>query len=180
MREFYIGIAEYYWDKRHNYSHNILNTDNELYNNNLFLNGHIILMSIINSNYITNKRKFKVLEELLLSHRLYYYHYIIIDSIWLRNNFHPIIKNYEQILSSQKYFVPHIVEKVFINGYRTCILKTCYIKIIQRAWKNVFKKRKEILIKRKNIKNLMYKEINGKWPENCFYLPSLKNMLKFI
>ena len=63
---------------------------------------------------------------------------------------------------------------------RIAIIKTIWIKLIQRKWKNILKKRKEIIIKRCNPKNLRYKEIYGNWPKDCLHFPTLKGMLHSI
>ena len=51
--------------------------------------------------------------------------------------------------------------------YSTGIDKTFWIRLIQRRWRNIQKKR---LQSKTNINNLKYKEINGIWPEEC-YIP---------
>ena len=62
---------------------------------------------------------------------------------------------------------------------RIAIIKTFWIKLIQRTWKNVLKQRNIIIKKRCNLNSLIYKEINGKWPKECNYYPGLKGMLHF-
>jgi hypothetical protein len=63
---------------------------------------------------------------------------------------------------------------------RVAIFKTIWIKLIQRTWKNIFKKRKEIIIKRGHPFTLRYKELYGKWPDACIKYPTLKGMLYSI
>jgi hypothetical protein len=60
------------------------------------------------------------------------------------------------------------------------ILKTFWIKIIQRTWKNILKKRKEVIIKRRQFNSLNYKQLTGKWPQNCLTYPGLRGMLSLI
>ena len=57
------------------------------------------------------------------------------------------------------------------------ILKTFWLKIIQRKWKNIIKERKKIIQKRCNPNSLMYREIHGKWHINCYYYPGIRGML---
>jgi hypothetical protein len=57
------------------------------------------------------------------------------------------------------------------------IKKTFWIKLIQRTWKNIMKKRKDVLNKRKSLFSLRYRETHGNWPTSCFYFPKLKGML---
>lgn len=58
----------------------------------------------------------------------------------------------------------------------TAIFKTFWLKIVQRAWKRIYKKRKEIIDKRKSFSAIKYREIHGKWPDNLNYLPSIKDI----
>lgn len=62
------------------------------------------------------------------------------------------------------------------NEWTTCIIKTYWISIIQRAWKNIYMKRKEIIRKRMNPNNLHHRQIVGKWPSSCHYLPSISDI----
>ena len=55
------------------------------------------------------------------------------------------------------------------------ICKTFWLKLIQRKWKSIFKKRKEIMKKRMMPHSLKYKEINGVWPNNCIHLPTISS-----
>jgi len=57
------------------------------------------------------------------------------------------------------------------------ILKTFWLKIIQRKWKNIMRDRENIIRKRCHPNSLIYREIYGKWPINCSYYPSLRGML---
>ena len=71
-----------------------------------------------------------------------------------------------------------IAECVYLpSQYCISILKTIWIKLIQRKWKSVFKERKNIIKKRCNIKSIIYREIHGKWPVECLIYPRLKGML---
>ena len=63
---------------------------------------------------------------------------------------------------------------------RVAIIKTFWIKLIQRTWKNIFKKRKEIIIKRSQLTSLRHRELYGKWPKECIYYPSIKGMMYTI
>ena len=48
--------------------------------------------------------------------------------------------------------------------YSTGIDKTFWLRLIQRRWRNIWKKR---LQSKMNINNLKYREINGIWPKEC-------------
>lgn len=60
--------------------------------------------------------------------------------------------------------------------WHNCIIKTYWIKIIQRNWKRIFKERKQIIKKRMNLDSLHYRQINGRWPIGLNYLPSISDI----
>jgi len=78
-------------------------------------------------------------------------------------------------------FKPEIAQCIYLESQHcVAILKTFWIKLIQRTWKNIFKKRKEVIVKRCQPTSLNYKQINGKWPKNCLSYPGLRGMLSAI
>ena len=92
--------------------------------------------------------------------------------------YHPIINNYKNIISNRNYIQLEIFQKIYLEGDECiAILKTFWIRIIQKTWKKIYQKRKDIMNKRKNIKSILYRELNSKWPPNCSYLPSIYGML---
>ena len=91
---------------------------------------------------------------------------------------HKFIKNYENIITRPNYIKPEIGETITLqSGHIVCIIKTLWIKLIQRAWKRIFEKRKQIIKMRCQVRSLKYREITGYWPENCRYFPSLQGLL---
>lgn len=70
---------------------------------------------------------------------------------------HPIIRNWENIIPSYKV---EIVERNEIGEYIICIPKTFWLKLLQRKWKKYYNK---MMNKRKNPRNLMKRQIYGKW-----------------
>lgn len=91
---------------------------------------------------------------------------------------HKFIKNYENIITRPNYIKPEISETITLqSGHVVCIIKTLWIKLIQRAWKRIFEKRKQIIKMRCQVRSLKYREITGRWPENCRYFPSLQGLL---
>ena len=60
------------------------------------------------------------------------------------------------------------------------VLKTIWIKLIQRKWRNIVQARREVMRKRSRPATLHFKEINGRWPDECLNYPSLKGMLSSI
>ena len=91
---------------------------------------------------------------------------------------HKFIRNYKNIIMQPNYIKPEIGEILSLpNGYTVCIIKTMWLKIIQRAWKRVFKERKHVLKMRCQVQSLKHREITGWWPNNCRYYPSLQGLL---
>ena len=91
---------------------------------------------------------------------------------------HSIIRNYKQIVAQQNYIQLHIAKVIYLSGSEcVAILKTFWIKIIQRTWKKIYKTRCTVIALRKSPVSLFYRERHGKWPDNCLYLPSLQGLL---
>ena len=91
---------------------------------------------------------------------------------------HPLIRNYKYIISRPTYIQLHIAKVIYLSGSEcVAILKTFWIKIIQRTWKKIYKKRCTVIALRKSPVSLFYRERHGKWPDNCLYLPSLQGLL---
>jgi len=102
-------------------------------------------------------------------------HFMNIKYANLNNLQHNIFRNYKNIILNIK---PEIAQCIYLDTQECiAILKTFWIKIIQRTWKNIIKKRKEIIKNRCNIFSLKYREINGKFPKELLNYPTLKGML---
>jgi len=94
---------------------------------------------------------------------------------------HPTIRNYRRIAYRLKYLKPEIAECIYLSdGSCVSIIKTLWIKIIQRTWKKIFSKRKEVIKERSTHKSLRYFEYNGRWPDGCRNLPRINGMLSPI
>ena len=90
---------------------------------------------------------------------------------------HNIIRNYHKIISRSDYIQPHIGEVIYLSsGECIAILKTVWLKLIQRCWRSVFNEKKRVITRRKQIDSLRYREVHGKWPNDCNYLPSIYGM----
>lgn len=97
---------------------------------------------------------------------------------YLGNQTHDIFRNYKQIITKENYVKPEITECIYLNtGHCVAILKTFWLRLIQRKWKNIIKERKNIIKKRSKPISLSYREITGKWPEDCLKYPRLRGML---
>lgn len=145
----------------------------ELYNPNL----HGFTNTQVNSHFIVIE-KFKRLNISyinLFSNAYYYYYYSNL------NKNHQIFRNYEYIISRENYLQPEIAQCIYLpDGECICILKTFWIKLIQRTWKNIYAKKKILLNLRKNPNNIKYKEIYGNWHFSCCKIPSLQGMLNYL
>ena len=73
---------------------------------------------------------------------------------------HPSIRNYHNIV---KKYALEIVQMIHINtGHQMCIPKTFWLKIIQRKYKNHYKKIQERIRRTKHPKALLQRQITGK------------------
>lgn len=89
---------------------------------------------------------------------------------------HPSIRNYSKI-SSEITFSPQIAQCIELPGEEhVAILKTHWLRLIQRTWKKIFQQRLNVTKLRKNPRNIRYREINGKWSQ-CCRIPTLQGML---
>lgn len=57
------------------------------------------------------------------------------------------------------------------------VMKTFWLKIVQRKWKKVFNERKRVLKERMKIESHKYFEMHGKYPYGCHSLPRYQGML---
>jgi hypothetical protein len=144
----------------------------ELYNNNI--HGVSPNNSNVIYHYLTIHR-YKTLDMDIINDMC---EFLNAEYIYIPNQHHNIFRNYRNIINKENYIKPEIAECIYLqNGESVCIIKTFWIKIIQRTWKRIFKERNNIIKERKSIHALFYREINGKWPSYCYYYPSIKGML---
>lgn len=109
-----------------------------------------------------------------------YYNGYYNDSINENNlGSHIIIRNYKNIISKPDYIKPEIAQCVVLQTHHSvAILKTIWIKLIQRKWKKIYKERQNIMRKRMSPSSLSTRELTGKWPHHCQHLPSIYGMLR--
>jgi hypothetical protein len=65
------------------------------------------------------------------------------------------------------------------DGTYSVVLKTHWIRLIQRHWRLIFAKRQAILNARKKINNIRTREITGKFPYGLNVLPNLIGILRY-
>jgi hypothetical protein len=117
---------------------------------------------------------------------LYRYKYsVLFRSTSFMNNDHCLIRNYHNIIKSFYYIQPHIVECIYLpepGSECVAILKTFWLKIVQRVWKKIYKQRMDLL---KSVPMLRMREIVGvncNGYNNCFrydkiHIPGIRGML---
>jgi hypothetical protein len=92
---------------------------------------------------------------------------------------HPTIRNYHNIISRQNYIKPEIGTYIMLPTQEAvAILKTFWLRIIQRKWKKVFQERKNMIRNRLGLYSLYMRQITGNWPKEFEKLPCLTGMLK--
>jgi len=70
-----------------------------------------------------------------------------------------------------------IIQLSIKQDYYTCIIKTLWIRIIQRRWKKVYAQRGEVLRMRGSIQAQRHFELYGKYPSTVPPMPRLQGML---
>jgi len=90
---------------------------------------------------------------------------------------HPTIRNYHNIISKKDYIRKEIGECIVLPTQETiAILKTFWLRIIQKKWKKVFKER-EIMLKKRNLPSSLYqRQVIYNWLQT-YRLPGLRGML---
>jgi hypothetical protein len=91
---------------------------------------------------------------------------------------HPMIRNYTNICLKIK---PEIAECIYLDtGECICILKTFWLRLIQRTWRKIYKKRQHMFQMRHTLKSIRYREIYGKWPLEYMNMPTIHGMLSYL
>lgn len=92
---------------------------------------------------------------------------------------HIIIRNYQNIVAKPDYIKPEIAECIVLDtDHHVVIIKTIWIRIIQRKWKKIYAERMTVIRRRAQINSLYMREVTGKWPQNCANLPSIYRMMR--
>ena len=106
------------------------------------------------------------------------YRILLKSHTFMNNSEHPLLRNYFNIVKSFYYIQPHIVECVYLpepGGECVAILKTFWLKIIQRTWKRIYKQRMAILC---SVPMLRLREIrSGGFVYEKIHIPGLRGML---
>ena len=105
-------------------------------------------------------------------------HYLnSLNTLYLEN--HPTIRNYHNIIKNPNYIKAEIGEYIILPTQEAiAILKTFWLRIIQKKWKKVFQERKNIIKQRCNLLNLLTRELSINLINLYKNLPGLKGMLR--
>ena len=91
-----------------------------------------------------------------------------------------LINKFKNIMASNNATI-QISECIYLDTQECiAIIKTFWIKLIQRTWKKIYKMRQNIICMRKNPLNIFYRETTGKWQPNCNIMPRLCGMLSYL
>ena len=120
-----------------------------------------------------------IIEVAMIEHIHRYREYHDDPKFW--NTPHGCIRNYHAIVQHPVYIQPQIAETFYFQNDEACemlcVLKTYWLRLIQRTWKRIYREKQAALEKRKQVSSLQYREIFGKWPPGLNVLPSLYGML---
>jgi hypothetical protein len=72
----------------------------------------------------------------------------------------------------------HIMKLCILeDGTYSVVLKTHWLRLVQRHWRKTYQERKRVIKVRRNLVNLRHREIYGRWPPGLNNLATLRGML---
>jgi hypothetical protein len=162
MNKNYLLICELFHPNLHGYDMNQSDPN---------IHGHYIIIHIDDnsdqdSEYYSDidsdsEDDYFILNEVMID--IYRKKYKYLTESYKKNNLeiiHPTIRNYFNIISAQNYIEPNIGYKVYLSGNEcVAILKTFWLRIVQRCWKRVYRTRKEMMKQNNILKLLRLREI---------------------
>lgn len=100
------------------------------------------------------------------------YHYLTIV------RFKKFNQNFINSFTENRFCRNEIAQCLYLSSQHcVSIIKTFWLRLIQRNWKKIISERSAIIRKRCNPISIEYREIHGVWPKNCINYPGLKGML---
>lgn len=84
---------------------------------------------------------------------------------------------YSIVRTSQSQFEIMKLHIDEVSGVYNVILKTFWLRIVQRTWKRIFRERQEIWRKRMSLGSLRHRELRGRYPSHINSLPGLLGMM---
>jgi hypothetical protein len=71
----------------------------------------------------------------------------------------------------------HIMKLCILDdGTYSVVLKTHWLRLVQRHWRKTYQQRKKVIRGRRNLHNMRQREIYGRWPYGLNILPSLHGL----
>jgi hypothetical protein len=164
--KFKLGIVELYNKRLHGFTRDSYSK----------INGNYLILESFDYRTISRTRTINYyFKKVLMASRHYTFNSCYNRDI---NIDHNIIRNYKNIVNKQTYYHPQIIEPIYLpSGEHICIIKTFWLKLIQRKWKKIFQEKKALWRRRASPSALFYKMIHGRWPDNCNHMPSIYGML---
>jgi hypothetical protein len=94
-------------------------------------------------------------------------------------NEHPTIRAYGDIMSSGVFPQLHIAKTEYLQPGEECIgvLKTHWLRLVQRRWKKIMSERDQITKARAKPSSLSVREATGQWPAGLRRMPGVRGML---
>jgi len=68
--------------------------------------------------------------------------------------------------------------KILDDGTYSVVLKTHWIRLIQRHWRKIVGQRMEVIKSRKKVASICWRQTTGRWPHGLNILPGIKGMLR--
>jgi len=73
----------------------------------------------------------------------------------------------------------HIMKLCILeDGTYSVVLKTHWIRLVQRHWRKTYQQRKRVIRGRRNLANLRHREVYGRWPHGLNRVPSLHGLMQ--
>ena len=94
------------------------------------------------------------------------YKFLVQNSLKFNINLeHKIVRNYINIVTKDNYITPQIGQRIYLSGHEcVAIIKTMWLRIVQRCWRRVYKKRMQIIREiNRNPQYLLRREYDSKW-----------------
>jgi len=94
------------------------------------------------------------------------YKFLVQNSLKFNINLeHKIVRNYINIVTKDNYITPQIGQRIYLSGHEcVAIIKTLWLRIVQRCWRRVYKKRMQIIREiNRNPQYLLRREYDSKW-----------------
>jgi hypothetical protein len=104
------------------------------------------------------------------------------NRVFLKHSYKSVVNHLElsSIVSVYRPSLDIMKLEILADGTYSVVKKTHWLRVIQRAWRNVLKKRNSIRRLRGGIMSLRYFEIHGRHAPGLRNLPSLYGMLRQI